>query len=142
MRADLRSLLDSHTTVQLAIETPEKIERTAEGEPMVFIHGDSTFLPSLQEELAGLEVGDEKHVVLPPPRAYGYARPDAFRAVPIDEIPLEARFVGATVAAQDLAGNRGQFRVHEVREDTVILDLNHPLAGRTLVFDVRILAIE
>ena len=64
---------------------------------------------------------------------------DLFREVPIEQVPEEARNVGTILQAAEF---NGEIRVHEVREDVVVLDFNHPLAGQTLVFDLRVISVE
>jgi peptidylprolyl isomerase len=57
-------------------------------------------------------------------------------------IPEPARVVGTTLVAEDQSGNKRPIRVHEVHDDHIVLDFNHPLAGQTLQFSVKVLAIE
>jgi hypothetical protein len=73
---------------------------------------------------------------------YGEVDPEAFDQVELEGIPGDARQVGAMLVAEDDEGNQRSVRVHEVRADGVVLDLNHPLAGQALNFSVRIVAIE
>jgi FKBP-type peptidyl-prolyl cis-trans isomerase 2 len=68
--------------------------------------------------------------------------PDAFESVELEQIPEGARKVGTMLIAQDNAGNKRPVRVHEVNETTIVLDLNQPLAGKNLNFEVKILAVE
>ena len=71
--------------------------------------------------------------------AFGPVNPEAFQEVPIENIPEGARSVGTQLRAE---GFDGSIRVHEVRDETIVLDLNNPLAGQDVTFDVRILSIE
>jgi len=111
-------------------------------EPLVYTQGEGEILDALEEALAGLAVDDEKQVRIAAEQGYGPVDPDAFDQVALDDIPEDAREVGATLVAEDSEGNQRSVRVHEVRADGVVLDLNHPLAGQTLHFAVRIVAIE
>ena len=111
-------------------------------EPLVYTQGEGEILDALEEALAGLAVDDEKQVRIAAEQGYGPVDPDAFDQVALDDIPEDAREVGATLVAEDSEGNQRIVRVHEVRADGVVLDLNHPLAGQTLHFAVRIVAIE
>jgi len=112
------------------------------GEPLFYTHGEGEILEALEEALAGLDVGDEKRVRIPAEQGYGPVDPDAFDEVPLEEIPEDAREVGAMLVAEDAEGNERSVRIHEVRAGGVVLDMNHPLAGQALNFAVRILAIE
>ena len=111
-------------------------------ELLVYTQGGGEILDALEEALAGLYVGDEKKVRILAEQGYGPVDPDAFDEVPLEEIPEDAREVGAMLVAEDAEGNERSVRIHEVRAGGVVLDMNHPLAGQALNFAVRILAIE
>jgi FKBP-type peptidyl-prolyl cis-trans isomerase 2 len=111
-------------------------------ELLVYTQGEGEILDALEEALAGLTVDDEKRVRILAEQGYGPVDPDAFDQVPFEEIPEDAREVGAMLVAEDSEGNERSVRVHEVRADGVVLDMNHPLAGQALNFAVRIVAIE
>jgi FKBP-type peptidyl-prolyl cis-trans isomerase SlyD len=112
------------------------------GAPLVYEQGKGQILPSLEKELTGLGVNDSKKVKLSPRQGYGEVNPEAIQKVPAEMIPEEARQPGAQLLAEDGAGQKRPVRVKSVEEDQVVVDLNHPLAGKTLHFDVKILAIE
>ncbi|MDH3604219.1 MAG: FKBP-type peptidyl-prolyl cis-trans isomerase [Candidatus Tectomicrobia bacterium] len=111
-------------------------------EPLVFRQGDRKILPALQANLEGLKVGDRKHITLPPEKAYGPIQPEAFQEVPAQEIPEGSRKVGTLLATQDSNGHQQEVRVHQIKADTIVLDLNHPLAGKTLTFDIRVVEVK
>lgn len=116
---------------------------TSEGrEPLVYQQGAGQMLPGLEQKLVGLEVGDEKQVTLSPEEGYGPVQDDLYQNVPIDQIPEEARSIGSTLMAQDGQGNQRPVTVHAVEDEAVVVDLNHPLAGETLHFDVEIVSID
>lgn len=108
-------------------------------EPFRYVHGEVSFLPALQAVLVGHVVNDEIKIRLSPEEAYGPVKPDLFKDVPIDQIPEQARTVGAML---QVSGAKGSMRVHAIREDTVVLDFNHPLAGKELNFEIRILSVS
>lgn len=119
------------------------IADSSEGrEPLVYEQGSGQILPALEKSLAGLAVGQEKHVTLSPEEGYGPIHEELYQAVPIDQIPEDARQVGTPLMARDAQGHERPLRVHEVRDDEIVLDLNHPLAGKTLVFDVKVVSID
>ncbi len=68
--------------------------------------------------------------------------PAKFETVEITAIPEVARKAGAQLVAQDPDGNQLPVRVHQVKDDKIVLDLNHPLAGQNLNFEIRVLSIE
>lgn len=126
----------------LKLEDGETVDSNVGGEALTYVQGRQQILPALEEALAGLEVDDSKEVRLTPEQGYGAVDPEAFRKVPASEIPEEARQAGAQLIARDDAGRQRPVRVHDVSGDEVTVDLNHPLAGQTLNFEVKILAIE
>lgn len=128
----------------LAIDSGETIDSNAgqDEDPLVYTQGNNEIIPALEEELNGLAEGDEKQVTLPPEQAYGQVDPEAFQEVPLEQIPEDARQEGQLLIMQDQQGNKQQIRVSEVRDSTALLDLNHPLAGKTLHFDVKVLEVQ
>jgi FKBP-type peptidyl-prolyl cis-trans isomerase 2 len=121
------------------------IADTSEGRaPLVYQQGAGQILPALEESLAGLAVGDDKQVSLTPEEGYGPVREELYQTVAAEQIPEDARTVGTELVAEDPQGNQRRLRVHEVREeaDEIVLDLNHPLAGKALLFDVKIVSID
>jgi len=126
----------------LTLDDGKKADSNVGGEPLVFEHGAHQILPALEEALAGMKVSESRKVTLPPDKGYGEVMPQLIQEVDPKQIPEEARVAGAELAAEDEQGNRHFARVHEVREDKILVDMNHPLAGKTLHFDVKILAIE
>jgi len=124
----------------LTLENGREIDSNVGGNPMVFQAGAGEMLPALEEELLQLEVGERKTIVLPPERAYGPIRKEAFREFPLEAIPAEARQVGRKVATRGPDGSEQLLDVVEIRGDKVVIDFNHPLAGETLHFNVKLLA--
>lgn len=111
-------------------------------EPLTYTQGQGQILPALENALEGLAVDDSKAVTLPPEQGYGTVDPERVQTVPVDQIPEGAREVGAQLVAADEQGRRIPVRVKEVRDDAIVVDLNHPLAGETLHFDVKVVEIQ
>jgi FKBP-type peptidyl-prolyl cis-trans isomerase 2 len=111
-------------------------------EPLQYQQGGDQLLPALEAELAGLGVGATKHVTLTPEKGYGSVDPALFQEVDANLIPEDGRTAGAQLVSEDATGEQRVVRVHEVKGDKVVVDFNHPLAGQTLKFDIKILAIE
>jgi len=111
-------------------------------EPLSFTQGGQQLMPGLEKQLIGMHVGEEKKVVLKPEDAYGQNDPAAQAEVPKNALPPEALNVGTRLMARNQAGETRPVTVKEIKENTVVLDLNHPLAGKTLVFEVKVLGVE
>jgi FKBP-type peptidyl-prolyl cis-trans isomerase SlyD len=123
--------------------TDGKIIDSSKGqEPLRYIHGQNLIIPGLEKELTGMKVGGQKNVRVKPEDAYGPVDPKAFEEVPIEDIPANAMKVGAVLAAPTPEGGIMPARVHQIKEKTVVLDLNHPMAGKTLIIDVKIIDIQ
>jgi FKBP-type peptidyl-prolyl cis-trans isomerase 2 len=110
--------------------------------PLTYTHGDHQIMPALEKQLLGMHPGEEKHVVLAPEEAYGPVNPAAQAEVPREMLPAESLNVGAHLIARNAEGQVRPVTVKEVREKTVVLDLNHPLAGKTIVFDLKVIGVE
>jgi FKBP-type peptidyl-prolyl cis-trans isomerase SlyD len=111
-------------------------------EPMSYMHGKGQIIPGLEKELSGMKVGEQKKVQVKPEDGYGPVNPQAFHEVPKEKLPPEALKVGAVLMAQGAQGQGIPVRVHEIKDTTVIMDFNHPMAGKTLSFDVKITDIK
>jgi FKBP-type peptidyl-prolyl cis-trans isomerase SlyD len=109
--------------------------------PLTYTHGGQQIIPGLEKQLAGMHSGDVKRVTLRPEDAYGLVDPSAETEVPKESVPPDAT-VGTRLIARNAAGEGRPVVVKEIKDRTVVIDLNHPLAGKTLVFDVKVLSIE
>ena len=108
------------------------------GAPLVFMFGKGQIIPGLETGLADMAIGEKGEVIVEPRDAYGELNPEAMQEVPKDQfagIDLEK---GMTLYGQGEDGSTVQVVVKEIGEDSVIIDFNHPLAGKTLVFNVTI----
>jgi FKBP-type peptidyl-prolyl cis-trans isomerase 2 len=145
---EARKVIQDGSTVgieyTLKLEDGSVADTSEGGEPLVYQQGAGQILPALEEELAGLAVGEEKQVSLAAEQGYGPVREELYQTVPASEIPEGARTVGAQLVAQDAEGNQRPLRVHEVHEQSeeIVLDFNHPLAGEALLFDVKVVSID
>jgi FKBP-type peptidyl-prolyl cis-trans isomerase SlyD len=109
--------------------------------PLTYTHGGQQIIPGLEKQLTGMHSGDAKKVTLKPEDAYGPVDPTAQTEVPRESVPPDAA-VGTRLLARNAAGEGRPVVVKEVKDKTVVIDLNHPLAGKTLVFDVKVLSVE
>lgn len=126
----------------LTLDDGTKADSNVGGEPLVYTHGGSQILGALESALGGLSVGDTKELSLPPEQGYGTRDPALLQEVDKSMIPADAQVVGMQLVSESPEGQRRLVLVHEVREDKIVLDLNHPLAGQTLHFEVKVLDIE
>ena len=119
-----------------------QIDSNVGKDPLIFLFGSHQILPALEEALRGLDVGDNKEVTLDPQHAYGEVNPHAFKKVAANMIPEDLRFEGALLVVADEQFGEMLIRVVSIEGEEVVLDFNHPLAGKTLKFDVKVLDIS
>jgi FKBP-type peptidyl-prolyl cis-trans isomerase SlyD len=121
-------------------EAGEELGSNVGAKPRIFEVGAGEMLPALEKELSRMQENETRSIVLPPEEAYGPIRQQAFREFPLESIPEQARQVGRKIVGRTPDGAEDLFDVVEIRATTAILDMNHPLAGRTLRFELRVLA--
>jgi FKBP-type peptidyl-prolyl cis-trans isomerase SlyD len=126
----------------LTLEDKKVLDTNVGGDPLNFTQGSHQIIPGLETALEGMKVGESKQVTVAPEQGYGAINPKAIQEVPLENIPENARKIGAQLQGKDAQGRMVQARVSEVKEQVVMLDYNHPLAGKTLLFDVKILNIQ
>ena len=111
--------------------------------PFHYIHGQGQMIPGLERELAGLHVGDAKEVTVTPEEGYGAVDPAAFVEVPKDQLPTDVPpTVGMVLRGVNPDGKSFRAKINEIKDTSVVLDLNHPLAGKTLNFQVKVTDIS
>ncbi|HIA11191.1 MAG TPA: peptidylprolyl isomerase [Flavobacteriales bacterium] len=111
-------------------------------EPMAYLHGNDNIVPGLEKELDGKKAGDKINAVVSPEEGYGIRNEDGIRKID------KARFEGdeeITVGMQiqvDMEGEVSVASVTDIDEKEITLDLNHPLAGETLHFEIEIMGVR
>jgi FKBP-type peptidyl-prolyl cis-trans isomerase SlyD len=121
----------------------EQVETSEGKEPITYVHGNGVIMPELEKQLEGLKVGDTKQVTLTPEQAYGEVVKEAFREVPKDSLPKDITpEVGMVLEFKGPEDQPVPAIVWEIKDTTVVLNFNHPLAGKTLQFDIKIADIK
>ncbi len=134
----------TQVTLHFAIKMADGtlVDSTFDGSPATFSVGDGNLLPGFEQVLMGLSAGDEKEFPISPEQGFGQRNPNNIQEIPknsfTDDIELEEGLMVSFADAQqaELPGV-----VAEVNDDVVKVDFNHPLAGRDLIFEVRIIAV-
>ena len=126
----------------LSDEKGKVIESNKGEQPLYFVQGRSEIVRGLEKALEGMAVGGVKHVTVKPEDGFGPIEPAAFREVPKENVPKEALKVGTELVASNAQGESMPVRIHEIRDNTVVIDMNHPMAGKTLVFDIKVLDVK
>ena len=121
----------------------QMIESTQGGEPLEYTHGTGQIIKGMASELEGMKVGQEKSIIVKPEDGYGQVIAEAIKEIDSSYFPedFEAQ-VGTVISLKGEEGVVIPGIIMEVNEKTVIVNFNHPLAGKTLNFDVKIVDIE
>lgn len=134
------SVVSFHYT--LRDDTGSINESSEGGSPVVYLHGRNAIVPGLERELTGKKSGDKFTATVTPEEGYGARNENAVQRVPVKHIATRGPFVaGQLVVVNTREGGR-QARVVKVGHFNVDLDLNHPLAGRTLEFDIEVVGVR
>jgi FKBP-type peptidyl-prolyl cis-trans isomerase SlyD len=133
-------------TLDYALRVDDELVESTFGddaEAIQFLQGFGNIIPGLERETEGMGLGERKRVVIQPADAYGEYDPDEIehltRADFPAEIPLE---VGVEIQLEDQEGEPLLGQIIAVEGDDVQLDLNHPLAGKSLDFEIAVLDLR
>jgi FKBP-type peptidyl-prolyl cis-trans isomerase SlyD len=121
----------------------EVLDSSSGHEPLEFLQGAGNIIPGLEQELYGMAVGDSKMVIVQPEEGYGILDADAFVEVPREQFPSDIPMeIGVEITVTDQSGNPMNARIDSIDDDNVTLDFNHPLAGKELHFEVKIVSLR
>jgi FKBP-type peptidyl-prolyl cis-trans isomerase 2 len=111
-------------------------------DPLEFQVGQGHVIKGFDDALVGMSIGEKKTVHIPVHEAYGHASDDMMMEYPKAEFPAEMTpEVGMQLYMTDPQGNHHPVRIAEIKDEVVILDANHPLAGKDLTFDLELVSI-
>ncbi|NJN52671.1 MAG: peptidylprolyl isomerase [Gammaproteobacteria bacterium] len=122
--------------------TGQEIDSTRRGKPATFTVGDGTLPEGVERALFGLAAGADEQIVLSPQAAFGDAREENLRMMPRAKFAADMALEPGVVVSFDGPGGHLPGVVKSLQGDLVVVDFNHPLAGKTLRFDVTILKVE
>ena len=113
------------------------------GEPISFKVGAGQMIAGFEAAVIGMQEGDTKDISLSPDQAYGDHKQDHVKTYPVDVFPDEVQLSeGVTVAGQNELGQQMIAKVLSVSDDTVLLDFNHPMAGKNLNFNIEVVSVS
>ncbi len=125
------------------LENGEVIDSTRDRTPASFVYGDGNLLPNFEKLLLGLKQGDKRSFILPPEKAFGVYNPDNEHAIPRTQFSADMQLqTGLLIGFQGQAGEELPGLVKSINEQFVLIDFNHPLAGKEIIFEVEILALQ
>lgn len=127
----------------LALNDGSTVDSNFEGEPVTFAVGDGSLLPGFEEALFGLKAGDASTFTITPEKGFGAHNPENIQEVARDQFPANmALEKGLVLSFADAQQNELPGVVQSFDEQTVVVDFNHPLAGRDIEFKVAIVDVN
>lgn len=126
---------------ELSLEDGQIIDSNFSKTPASFVFGDGNLLPTFEEVLLGMKVGDEETFILPPEKAFGAHNESNIQRMPRSQFAMDLE-EGMVVSFADMSKNELPGVIADIGEKEVVVDFNHPLAGRSLTFRAHIVAIE
>lgn len=136
------SALLVHFTLKLEDGSTAESTR-ANGKPALFRLGDGSLSEGLEQALIGLKCGDKHQFSLPPESAFGAASPDMIQYFSRRDFAQAGEpEIGAIMLFTGMGGSEMPGVIREVSGDSITVDFNHPLAGRTIQFDIEVLEID
>lgn len=130
--------------VHYTLTVDGKVVDSSKGrEPMQFKPGTRQMIPGFEKAVMGMKAGQKKSFRVSPDEGYGRVNSKLKKDVPKSQLPADTPpKAGMTIYAQTKKGQRIPGRIMEVKKDMVVIDFNHPLAGKTLHFDVEVIEIK
>jgi FKBP-type peptidyl-prolyl cis-trans isomerase 2 len=125
----------------LKLENNQVVETNVGKAPLTYTQGAKQIVRGVEAAVEGMMVGQAKHVVVTPAEGYGTRDLTTLYELPKMKVPEDIK-VGTQLHGKDASGHVIEPVVKEIKEKTVLLDFNHPLAGKTLFFDVKVVGIH
>ena len=120
----------------------EVFDSSLEREPLEVQLGQGQLIPGFEKGLVDMEVNEKKTITIPKEEAYGEVQKELFHKIEKEQLPDSIKpEVGMGLVARNEDGTERQLRVAQVNEDSIVVDANHPLAGKDLTFDIELVSI-
>ena len=126
----------------LSLETGELVDSTFDKKPATFKVGDGNLLPGFEQQLYGFKAGDKRTLQIAPEQGFGQVNPQNVQVMPRSQFEGMELSEGLIVSFQDAARTELPGVVKAFDERQVTVDFNHPLAGKTLTFEVEIIDVR
>jgi FKBP-type peptidyl-prolyl cis-trans isomerase SlyD len=125
----------------LQLDDQSVVDTNVGGKPLKVTQGSHQIIPGVEKQIEGMAPGEKKKFSVAPTEGYGTVDPKAFQEIDKKMVPADAQKVGMQLEGTTTEGQKVFPRISAVKNDTVVLDFNHPLAGKTLYFDVKVLDV-
>lgn len=118
-------------------------DTSVQREPLEVKLGEGRLIPGFEKGLVDMQVNEKKTITIPKEEAYGDVQKELFQKIPSENLPQDIKpEVGMGLVSKNPDGSERQLRIAEVKEDFIIVDANHPLAGQDLTFELELLEIK
>jgi FKBP-type peptidyl-prolyl cis-trans isomerase SlyD len=126
----------------LTLDSDEVVDSSEPGKPFGFVFGGGQVIAGLEKGLEGMEQGESVKFTVEPEDGYGPPREELFRELPREHFPGDVDLAPNMIFEGSGPQGTFRFRVDSVRDDVVVADLNHPLAGQRLHFEVEVVEVR
>lgn len=121
----------------------EVMDSSEGGEPLEFLAGHGNIIPGLEGRMQGMKIGESQEVTVAPGDGYGEYDAEDFMDVPRKDFPKDMQVEeGMELSVRDDDGDSRYARIENVGDETVRLNFNHPLAGKTLKFNIKVVGLR
>lgn len=125
------------------LENGKTFFKNEQKNPFVFIVGEGKFFPAIEKELKDMKQGETKTVTLEPKDAFGIHNDDLVTEIPKKNIGTNAKLdIGSRIQMKTASDEIIQGTITKIKDDTLVVDFNHPLVGKKIIFTVTITSIE
>ncbi len=125
------------------LENGEEFDSSKDREPLEFVIGEGNVIPGFENGVIGMEEGDSKNITIPPEEAYGTKNNELIVEVNRSDFPENITpSLGLQLQMMQQNGNPINVIVTALDDNNVTVDANHPLAGQTLIFDIKLVEIS
>ena len=124
------------------LKTGQIFDSSIERDPLEVTLGQGQLIPGFEKELVDMEVNEKKTITVAKEEAYGDIVEDMFHEIKKAELPEDIKpEIGMMLVAKNPDGTENQLRISDIKEETIVIDANHVLAGEDLVFELELVAI-
>jgi FKBP-type peptidyl-prolyl cis-trans isomerase SlyD len=123
-------------------DTGAQLESSSGSHPMTYLHGINSLLPGLEQALVGKNSGDKFSATLTPDLAFGELQPDSEMRVPLSQLKGSKKWEPGMQAVIQTPQGHQQVTILKVGHTMATVDTNHPMAGKTLVFDIEVVEVR
>ncbi|HID98444.1 MAG TPA: peptidylprolyl isomerase [Thermodesulfobacteriaceae bacterium] len=123
-------------------DSGDKLDSSDPGKPLGFIYGSGQVIPGLEKGLKDMEKGQSAKITVEPVDGYGELKDELFREIPRENFPADAELKEGIGFEASTPHGTVKFKIKTVKDDVVIADFNHPLAGERLHFDLTVTEVR